>query len=95
MGTIWYSTERTGEAGEGPSAKSDEGLLLILLFIVYNIQHILYIYCMDYVDPHYISYNQFNINNHYKGQVQRSKYIGGEKTSIATIIKKESGCLHQ
>ena len=33
------------------------------------------------------------MKDYYKRQIQRTKYIGGEKTSIATIIKKESGCL--
>ena len=33
------------------------------------------------------------MKDYYKGQAQRPKYIGGEKTSMATIIKKESGCL--
>ena len=30
------------------------------------------------------------MKDYYKGQVNRPKYRGGEKTSIATIIKKES-----
>ena len=33
------------------------------------------------------------MKDYYRGHIQRTKYIGGEKTSIATIIKKESGCL--